>query len=158
MFFPQKSQQTPKFTIFQLHNVLIYLIESEFYVGLNEIFGEKSGVCNVVIVAKFRLTEVNIHFNCKEICFNQLCLQLEPSFSKGEWNFSKINLIEGGCKSIFENRGHEFIEGIIFKRGNGYEVCNTFVSQVPYIKHDLNNKQHLESKSSDRFEYDWTVH
>ena len=70
MFFPQKSQHTPKFTIFQLQNVLIYLIESEFYVGLNEIFGEKSGVCNVVIVAKFRLTEVNIHFNCKEICFN----------------------------------------------------------------------------------------
>ena len=70
MFFPQKSQQTPKFTIFQLQNVLVYLNESEFHVRLNEIFGEKSGDCNVVIVAKFRFTEGNIHFNCKEICFN----------------------------------------------------------------------------------------
>ena len=69
MFFPQKSQQTPKFTIFQLQNVLVYLNESEFHVRLNEILGGKSGVCNVVIVAKFRLTEVNIHFNCNEICF-----------------------------------------------------------------------------------------
>ena len=70
MFFPQKLQQTPKFTIFQLQNVLVYLIESEFHVTLNEILGEKSGVCNVVIVAKFRFAEVNIQFNCKEICFN----------------------------------------------------------------------------------------
>ena len=70
MFFPQNSQQSPKFTIFQLSNVLVYLTESEFHVRLNEIFGEKSGVCNVVLVAKFRFFEVSIHFNCKEICFN----------------------------------------------------------------------------------------
>ena len=70
MFSPQKSQQTPKFTIFQLQNILVYLIESEFHDRLNEIFGEKSGVFNIVIVAKFRSTEVNIHFNCKEIFFN----------------------------------------------------------------------------------------
>ena len=54
MFFPQNPQQSPKFTIFQLPNVLVYLTESEFHVTLNEIFGEKSGVCNVVLVAKFR--------------------------------------------------------------------------------------------------------
>ena len=70
MFSPQNSQQSPKFTIFQLSNVLVYLTESEFHVRLNEIFGEKSGVCNVVLVAKFRFFEVSIHFNCKEICFN----------------------------------------------------------------------------------------
>ena len=61
MLFLQKLQQIPKFTIFQLENVLVYLIESQFHVRLNEIFGEKSGVYNVVIVAKFRFTEVNIH-------------------------------------------------------------------------------------------------
>ena len=70
MFFLQKSRQTPKFTSFHLQNVLVYLIESEFHVRLNEIFGEKSGICNVAIVAKFRFTEVSIHFNCKEICFS----------------------------------------------------------------------------------------
>ena len=63
MFFPQKSQQTPKFAIFQLQNVLVYLNESEFHVRLNKIFGEKSGVCNVVIVAKFRFMDVSIYFN-----------------------------------------------------------------------------------------------
>ena len=68
MFFPQNSQQTPKFAIFQLQNVLVYLIQSEFHVRLNEIFGENSDVCNVVIVAKFRRSE--FHFNCKEICFS----------------------------------------------------------------------------------------
>ena len=61
MLFLQKLQQIHKFTIFQLENVLVYLIESQFHVRLNEIFGEKSGVYNVVIVAKFRFTEVNIH-------------------------------------------------------------------------------------------------
>ena len=65
MFFGQKSQQTPKLAILQFQNVLVYLIKSELHVRLNEIFGEKSDVCNVLIVAKFRFTKVNIHFNCK---------------------------------------------------------------------------------------------
>ena len=65
MFFGQKLQQTPKLAILQFQNVLVYLIKSELHVRLNEIFGEKSDVCNVLIVAKFRFTKVNIHFNCK---------------------------------------------------------------------------------------------
>ena len=70
MLFLQKSQQTFKFTTFQLQNVLVYLIESEFHARLNEIFWGKCGACNVVIVAKFYFMEVSIHFNCKEICFS----------------------------------------------------------------------------------------
>ena len=65
MSFPQKSQQTPKYPIFQLQDVLVYLIESDFHVRLNESFAEKSGVCNEVVVAKLRFDEVNIQFNCK---------------------------------------------------------------------------------------------
>ena len=70
MFFSEKITANSQIHDFQLQNVLVYLIESKFHVRLNKIFGEKSGVCSVVIVAKFRLTEVNINFNCKEICFN----------------------------------------------------------------------------------------
>ena len=70
MFFSAKITTNSQIHDFQLQNVLVYLTESEFHVRLNEIFGEKSGVCNAVIVAKFRFTEVNIHFNCKEICFS----------------------------------------------------------------------------------------
>ena len=70
MFFSAKITTNSQIHDFQLQNVLVYLTESEFHVRLNEIFGEKSGVCNAVIVAKFRFTEVNIHFSCKEICFS----------------------------------------------------------------------------------------
>ena len=79
MFFPQKSQEIPKFTIFQLENVLVYLIESEFHVRLNEIFGKKSGVYNVVIVAKFRFTEVNIHNPAGMRHLNQVSVERDIS-------------------------------------------------------------------------------
>ena len=93
MFFPQKTQQTPKFGIFQLQNVLVYLNQSKFHVRLDEIFGEKNGDCNVVIVAKFRFNEVNIHFNClieKKYASISFVHSSSRPFLKGDGTFEKL--------------------------------------------------------------------